>query len=67
MGDSVADTSDATWDFMFNLNARTVLNMARAVLRLWSRESLGRSSILVPAPDSVGVHRWPPTLRLRVS
>ncbi|MEC8833412.1 MAG: SDR family NAD(P)-dependent oxidoreductase [Pseudomonadota bacterium] len=32
MGDSVADTSDDTWDFMFNLNARTVLNMARAVV-----------------------------------
>lgn len=32
MGDSVADTSDATWDFMMNLNARTVLNAARAVV-----------------------------------
>ena len=30
MGESVAETSDETWDFMFNLNARTVLNMARA-------------------------------------
>ena len=30
MGDSVADTSDDTWDFMLNLNARTVLNMCRA-------------------------------------
>ena len=30
MGDSVADTSDETWDFMLNLNARTVLNMCRA-------------------------------------
>ena len=32
MGDAVADTSDATWDFMMNLNARTVLNAARAVV-----------------------------------
>ena len=32
MGESVAETSDETWDFMFNLNARTVLNMARAVV-----------------------------------
>ena len=32
MGESVADTTDETWDFMFNLNARTVLNMARAVV-----------------------------------
>ena len=32
MGESVAETSDDTWDFMFNLNARTVMNMARAVV-----------------------------------
>ena len=32
MGETVAETSDETWDFMFNLNARTVLNMARAVV-----------------------------------
>ena len=30
MGDEIADTSDETWDFMMNLNARTVLNMCRA-------------------------------------
>ena len=32
MGDTVETTSDETWDFMYNLNARTVFNMARAVL-----------------------------------
>ena len=32
MGESVADTSDDTWDFMMNLNARTVLNVCRAAL-----------------------------------
>ena len=32
MGDAVADTSDATWDFMMNLNARTVLNACRAAV-----------------------------------
>jgi len=32
MGETVAETSDETWDFMFNLNARTVLNMVRAVV-----------------------------------
>lgn len=32
MGDAVADTSDATWDFMMDLNARTVFNAARAVV-----------------------------------
>ena len=30
MGDEVTGTSDETWDFMMNLNARTVLNMCRA-------------------------------------
>ena len=30
MGDEIADTADETWDFMLNLNARTVLNMCRA-------------------------------------
>lgn len=32
MGDVVADTSDQTWDFMMNLNARTVLNVCRAAV-----------------------------------
>ena len=32
MGDSVASTSDQTWDFMLNLNSRTVLNTVRAVV-----------------------------------
>lgn len=32
MGDSVADTSDETWDFMFDLNARTAFNMIRAAV-----------------------------------
>ena len=32
MGDTIAETTDDTWDFMMNLNARTVLNMTRAVV-----------------------------------
>ncbi len=32
MGDTVDSTSDETWDFMFNLNARTVLNAVRAAV-----------------------------------
>lgn len=32
MGDTVETTSDETWDFMYNLNARTVFNMLRAVI-----------------------------------
>jgi len=30
MGDDIVGTSDDTWDFMMNLNARTALNMCRA-------------------------------------
>ena len=32
MGETVAETRDETWDFMLNLNARTVLNMCRAAV-----------------------------------
>ena len=32
MGAPVHDTADKDWDFMFNVNARTVLNMSRAVV-----------------------------------
>ena len=42
MGESVAETTDETWDFMFNLNARTVLNMARAVVPGMRERGSGR-------------------------
>ena len=42
MGESVAETTDETWDFMFNLNARTVLNMARAVVPGMRERGAGR-------------------------
>lgn len=32
MGEPVHETSDDTWDFMLGLNAKSVLNMARAVV-----------------------------------
>ena len=32
MGEQIADTSDQAWDFMLNLNARTVLNACRAAV-----------------------------------
>ncbi|MBV9361842.1 MAG: SDR family oxidoreductase [Betaproteobacteria bacterium] len=32
MGASVHETADKDWDFMFNVNARTVFNMSRAVV-----------------------------------
>lgn len=42
MGDTVATTSDATWDFMHNLNARTVFNMVRAVVPQMSEREQGK-------------------------
>ncbi|MYD44338.1 MAG: SDR family NAD(P)-dependent oxidoreductase [Gammaproteobacteria bacterium] len=42
MGDSVANTSDETWDFMYNLNARTVFNMIRAVVPQMSERRAGK-------------------------
>jgi NAD(P)-dependent dehydrogenase (short-subunit alcohol dehydrogenase family) len=32
MGDPVHETSDETWDFLFNLNTRSILNMSAAVV-----------------------------------
>ncbi|HEY3046984.1 MAG TPA: SDR family NAD(P)-dependent oxidoreductase [Polaromonas sp.] len=32
MGDAVHETADSTWDFLLDINARTLLNMARAVV-----------------------------------
>ena len=32
MGDDIVGTTDDTWDFMMNLNARTALNMCRAAV-----------------------------------
>ena len=32
MGDTVAETGDETWDYMMNINARTMLNAVRAVV-----------------------------------
>lgn len=32
MGQDVHETTDATWDFLFNLNTRSILNMASAVV-----------------------------------
>lgn len=32
MGDAVHETTDDTWEFLFNINTRTMLNAARAVV-----------------------------------
>ena len=42
MGDTVADTKDEKWDFMYNLNARTVLNTCRAVIPQMQERQQGK-------------------------
>lgn len=42
MGDTVETTSDETWDFMYNLNARTVFNMVRAVVPQMAEREHGK-------------------------
>src|SRR5262245_20016253 len=42
MGSPVHETSDKDWDFLFNLNARTVLNMSRAVVPVMLKAGGGK-------------------------
>src|SRR4051794_37534485 len=42
MGSPVHETSDKDWDFMLNVNARTVLNMSRAVVPVMLEGGGGR-------------------------
>jgi len=42
MGAALHETSDKDWDFMFNVNARTVLNMSRAVVPLMLKGGGGK-------------------------
>jgi NAD(P)-dependent dehydrogenase (short-subunit alcohol dehydrogenase family) len=42
MGDSVADTTDDTWDFLFNLNTKTVMYMASAVVPVMRKQGSGK-------------------------
>lgn len=41
MGEAVHETSDDTWDFLHDINARTVLNAARAVVPCMLRQGAG--------------------------
>ena len=42
MGEAVHETSDATWDFLFDLNARTLINVAQAVVPLMLAAGRGK-------------------------
>ncbi|MYD46763.1 MAG: SDR family NAD(P)-dependent oxidoreductase [Gammaproteobacteria bacterium] len=49
MGESVAETSDETWDYMMNLNVRTMLNLVRAVVPLMRTSGVGGKIVNVGA------------------
>jgi NAD(P)-dependent dehydrogenase (short-subunit alcohol dehydrogenase family) len=42
MGEAVHETSEETWNFMMGLNARSVLNMARAVVPIMLQQGTGK-------------------------
>ena len=42
MGEAVHETSDATWDFLLDLNARTLINIAHAVVPVMLAAGSGR-------------------------
>lgn len=42
MGEAVHETSDATWDYLFDLNARSILNMVSAVVPQMLTQRRGR-------------------------
>lgn len=42
MGEAVHETSEATWEFLWNLNVRTLLNMAQAVVPQLLAQGSGR-------------------------
>lgn len=49
MGESVADTSDETWEFMMNLNVGTMLNLVRTVVPVMRTSGTGGKIINVGA------------------
>lgn len=49
MGETVADTTDETWDYMMNLNVRTMLNLVRAVVPVMRESDNGGKIVNVGA------------------
>lgn len=42
MGEAVHETSESTWDFLFDLNARSIVNMAAAVVPIMLQAGAGK-------------------------
>ena len=64
MGDDIVGTTDDTWDFMMNLNARTALNMCRAARAGYGPlTAQARSSTSAHAGRCAAPRRWGPISR----
>ncbi len=57
MGEAVHETTAETWNFLMNLNAHTVLNMARAVVPVMLEQGGGRIINVGAGPGQHGVGR----------
>lgn len=49
MGETVAESTDETWDYMMNLNVRTMLNLVRAVVPMMRASGEGGKIVNVGA------------------
>ena len=65
MGPSVHETPDPDWDFLFDLNAKSVLHMARAVVPAMIRSGSGKSSTSARTLRRGASPRWAPTSHRR--
>ncbi len=54
MGEPVHNTSDKTWDFLFNLNSRSILNMSAAVIPLFLAQQSGKVVNVAAGPGLSG-------------
>ena len=57
MGAAVHETADKDWDFMLNVNARTVLNMSRAVVPVMLKGGGGVAGACARTPNERKANR----------
>ena len=58
MGEGVAETSDETWDFLFNLNTKSVMHMAAAAVPLMRESGSGKIINVGALAAARGLAKW---------
>ena len=58
MGDAVHETTDSTWDFLMDINARTLLNMAKSVVPHLLAHGAEKSSMSALLLRSAARQKW---------